>query len=581
MVGRDAELRVLAAAAGRADGGVTQVVTVSGEAGIGKSRLAREALRAASRHGFRALEGAASRLHRDLSYAPIVEALRPLVADAALVQGLSDLARLFAGIQVPPLVTLGDPGLERTRMFEAVRRLIERASSRQPLAIVVDDLHWADPGTLAMLQYVVRGLPRQRCLVLVTYRADEADDELRELVVALQRAETLTPVELAGLDPVAIGDLAAALLDGPVPAALREMLVRRSGGVPLFVRAVILRLIETGGLVRGAGRWVLGPGAADEVPALVGTLLSSRIEGLPPAARSVLDVLAVCGGAAEHAVLEDVADDPVASVTALRAADLVVEEARGGALAYRVAHPMLAEVAYDLIPVVVRRRLHARLARAIERRRPGDVRLLAAHLRGAGDQTDPAHALDVLTAATRAGLARRAGEEARTNARAGLDLARLLGRPGTVDELAGAYAEACERAGRVEDALPAWLDAAESAADPRTRAHRLTRAAAVTWDLGRVRGRVPAARRRGSCPGRHCAVRGASRRGAGPGAVRRPGRRFRRARREHGAAGAPRPGNRIQPAPGAPAPCPPGLRSPHRPLRRRAPPRRRGRRGDP
>ena len=83
--------------------------------------------------GFRTLESAAARLQRDLSYAPIVEALRPLVAEAALVEGLSDLARLFDGLRVPPLVPLGDPGLERTRMFEAVRRLIERASARLPV----------------------------------------------------------------------------------------------------------------------------------------------------------------------------------------------------------------------------------------------------------------------------------------------------------------------------------------------------------------------------------------------------------------------------------------------------------------
>ena len=128
--------------------------------------------------GFRTLESAAGRLQKDLSYAPIVEALRPLVAEPALIDGLSDLARLFDGLRLPPLVRLGDPGLERTRMFEAIRVLIERASSRLPVAILIDDAHWADSGTLALLQYLVRGLPRRRCLFLLTYRADEASDEL-------------------------------------------------------------------------------------------------------------------------------------------------------------------------------------------------------------------------------------------------------------------------------------------------------------------------------------------------------------------------------------------------------------------
>jgi DNA-binding CsgD family transcriptional regulator/tetratricopeptide (TPR) repeat protein len=485
LVGRDAESRVLGEAIRRAASGRAQVVAICGEAGIGKSRLAQEALRSAGRGGFRTLESAAGRLHRDLSYAPIVEALRPLVTEAALTRGLSDLARLFDGLPVPPLVALGDPGLERTRMFEAVRRLIERASTRSPLAIFIDDLHWADPGTVALLHYIARALPSQRCLFLVAYRADEASAELQELVTALQRAETLTVVELTGLDATAIGDLATVVLGGPVPATLQEMLVRRSGGVPLFVRAIVLRLIETGALFSSVGRWVLRPGAAAEVPALVSTLLRAKIEGLSPSARGVLDVLAVCGGAAEHLLLDDVAVDPAEGFAGLRAADLVVEDIRGGAVWYRVVHPVLAEAAYDMVPLRERRRLHARLAGAVQRHRPDDVRLLAVHVRGAGDEIDRAHALGVLTAATWADLARRAGEEARASARAGLDLACHLGRREVADELAEACAEACELAGRVEEALTAWLEAADSAADPRARARRLTRAAVVGWELGR------------------------------------------------------------------------------------------------
>jgi DNA-binding CsgD family transcriptional regulator len=485
LVGRVAELAVLDEAIRQAVAGSVQVVALSGEGGIGKSRLASEGLRSAGARGFRTLESAAGQLQKDLSFAPIVEALRPLVAEAALVDGLSDLARLFDGLRVPKPLSLGDTRLERTRMFEAVRLLIERACNRLPVAILIDDVHWADRGTLALLHYVVRGLPRRRCLFLLTYRADEASDELRELLSALQRAETLTLIELAGLQAAEVEDFAGALLDGLVPAALRDMLVRRSGGVPLFVRVIVLRLIETGALYRSSGRWVLGAGAAAEVPALVSTLLRGKIEALPPAARQVLDLLAVCSGVAEHVLLSEVADDLLKGVTVLRATGLVVEDIKEGGVWYRVVHPMLAELAYDLMPVIVRRQLHARLAHAAERRRPDDVRLLAAHVRAAGYQVDPGHALEVLVVATCADLARLAGDEACANAAAGLGLARQLGRDDAVDELAGAYAEACELAGRVEEACSAWAAAADSSADPRTRARRLTRGAVVAWDLGR------------------------------------------------------------------------------------------------
>jgi predicted ATPase len=278
--------------------------------------------------------------------------------------------------------------------------------------------------------------------------AEPPPGDRRELLSALQRAETLTLIELAGLEAAEVEDLAETLLDDPAPRALRDMLVRRSGGVPLFVRAIVQRLIETGALFRSSGRWVLGAGAAAEVPALVSTLLRGKIEVLSRTARQVLDLLAVSGGVAEHILLSDVADDLVEGIIELRAAGLVAEDTKESELSYRVVHPVLAEVAYDMLPLIVKRQVHAQLAQAVERRRPDDVRLLAAHVRAARDQVDPVHALDVLTLATRADLARLAGDEACANAGTGLDLARRLSRRDNVDELAGAYAEACELAGR-------------------------------------------------------------------------------------------------------------------------------------
>jgi predicted ATPase len=262
-------------------------------------------------------------------------------------------------------VALGDRGLERTRMFEAVRKLIERASSRVSLAIFIDDLHWADSGTLALLRYVVRGLRQRRCTFFVTYRADEAGAELHELLVGLQRADVLTPIALDGLDSGEVEDLAAAMLKSPAPAALRDMLGRRSNGVPLYIKAIVLQLIQTGTLFRSGGAWVLGPGAANEVPAVMSTLLRDKIAVLPPNALQVLKVLAVCGGAAELVLVDHVADDVVIGVSELRAADVIVEDTRAGSLSYRIVHPVLAEVAYEMVPVVVRQQLHARLARAL------------------------------------------------------------------------------------------------------------------------------------------------------------------------------------------------------------------------
>ncbi|MGH3994182.1 MAG: AAA family ATPase, partial [Pseudonocardiaceae bacterium] len=160
LVGRDAELRVLQTVVTRVLDNEAQVVALSGQAGVGKSRLAQECLAAARSRGFLTLQGVGGALQRDVTYAPLVEALRPLVHQKArpgrpaLVDGLLDLGRLFGDLSLPPGPELGDPGLERTRLFESVCRLLERASARQPLALLLDDVHWADRGSLALLHYL-------------------------------------------------------------------------------------------------------------------------------------------------------------------------------------------------------------------------------------------------------------------------------------------------------------------------------------------------------------------------------------------------------------------------------------------
>jgi class 3 adenylate cyclase len=138
LVGRSSELTILRDCLAHATAtGTPALVTIAGEAGIGKSRLAAEALALARRRGFVTLEGAAYPLQADLAYAPVLEVLGPFLARlepgrlAALVGGLPDLGRLFAGLHLPPPEPLGDAALERTRMFEAVSRLVERVGTKR------------------------------------------------------------------------------------------------------------------------------------------------------------------------------------------------------------------------------------------------------------------------------------------------------------------------------------------------------------------------------------------------------------------------------------------------------------------
>jgi predicted ATPase len=190
LVGRANELDRVRAAIERAHGAIGGTLLLAGDEGIGKSRLAAEALVLARRRGFLTLNGTAYALHTDLAYAPVLEAVGPFLAGlpagrlGQLVRGLPDLSRLFGNLALPLPVPLGDPALERTRLFEAVARLVERIAAERPLALSIDDLHWADHASLDLVHYLARGLTDQRVLLLGTYRLDEAraHPRLRSLV---------------------------------------------------------------------------------------------------------------------------------------------------------------------------------------------------------------------------------------------------------------------------------------------------------------------------------------------------------------------------------------------------------------
>ncbi|HKE99202.1 MAG TPA: AAA family ATPase [Actinomycetes bacterium] len=498
-MGRSEELGRVLAALDRAAAGSGGALLLAGEAGIGKSRLALEALALARRRGFVTLEGAAYPLQADLAYAPVLEALGPFLAglepgrQGALVRGLPDLGRLFAGLRLPPPEPLGDAALERTRLFEAVARLVERVSAEQPVALLVDDLHWADAASLELLHYLARGLRTQRVLLLGTYRLDEArtDPRLRALVRSLQRLGLAEELPVRGLGPEVVAELARALLGGEPPAALLAALRERAGGMPLFVTALVRGLLDSGELLRGGGAWALRSVSLTALPPVVRDLVLARLERLDPAGRALLELVAVAGDAAWPEILGKVGgpagEELESALRRLRDAGLVVEEPGGTGLVYRAAHPLFAEVAYGELPEARRRRLHAGVAAALEAVRAGDPQLLAHHYRGAAWEADPRRALDVLVAAGRRAEELHADAEAADHLAAALALARS-DRPAMVEELLERLGQARSRAGQLDAAVAAWSEAAggrERAGDRPAAARLRGLLAAAEWDRGR------------------------------------------------------------------------------------------------
>jgi predicted ATPase len=229
------------------------MLLLAGPAGIGKSRLVGEALALAAQRGFVTLSGSARVLGRSLAYAPVLEALGPYLTAlqpgrrVRLLDGLPDLGRLFIDLHLQPAMPLGDAALERTRLFEAVARLLARLAEQAPVALALDDLHWADTATVELLHYLARGVGGRRVLLVGAYRADEAEPALRALVHDLRRAGFGEELPLTGLTAAAVRSLAGAVLGDDPPEALAEVLAVRAAGSPLVVTALIGDLLASGG----------------------------------------------------------------------------------------------------------------------------------------------------------------------------------------------------------------------------------------------------------------------------------------------------------------------------------------------
>ena len=360
-----------------------------GEAGIGKTRLAHEALVLARERGFLVLEGSAYALEDRLAYAPILAAFGPFLRrldsprQTRLVSGLPDLGRLFTDLHLPAPLPLGDPALEKTRLFEAVVRLLERLTRESPVLLFLDDLHWADPASIELLHYLARGLADQAVLVLGTYRAEEIDTArgLRSLVTSLRRAGQASEQILARLEPEAVAELAAGMLGSRAPGELLTLLGARAGGTPLFVEALIRTLVDADQLHKRGESWTLGANLVPALPPDIRDLILGRLQHLDATERRVLDLIAVSGGTVPHVVLREVGEwsDEVLlqAVQRLCTTGLVVENVDGAEVTYILTHPLIQEVAYAELPEMARRRAHTAIAFALERVRPDDLDRLA------------------------------------------------------------------------------------------------------------------------------------------------------------------------------------------------------------
>jgi ABC-type transport system substrate-binding protein/class 3 adenylate cyclase len=439
FVGREAELAQLEGVLAELAHGRGAIVVLTGEPGIGKSRLKSE-VRERFRDRVRFVEGHAVSYGAQIPYWPVRELLRDWLA-----LGVSDpearvRLELRAGIasalgdeadDVYPFVAnvLGlplEPEIEQRlhelsrdslqqQTFDAVYRLVCALAQERPLCLVLEDLHWADEATTALLEALLPSSEDPVALVL-SYRA-EGDHPALDLADHARRRyrHRFLELELAPLSPQAARDLAVATADADLPEQLASVLVERSGGNPFFLEEALRDLIERGVLRRLNGSLELVNGGTVAVPALVEEALQARLDRLPREARDLIMAAAVVGRRFEMPLLERLVPtvDLRPALSELQRLELLVEERRRPAPQYRFRHGLVQEVAYRRLVDAQRRALHRAVGEAIEELHsdsPEEVYgLLARHY---SEADEPERAVEYLLKAGDAARALYAEQEA-------------------------------------------------------------------------------------------------------------------------------------------------------------------------
>jgi DNA-binding CsgD family transcriptional regulator/tetratricopeptide (TPR) repeat protein len=490
FVGRAEELRELASAARASAAGEPALILLSGDSGVGKTRLIREFERELTDDDVLVLRGeAVEQEDGELPYTPITSALRPLSraghpAFSELGRGSrSQLAALLPGLDdagTPP-ATLD--GSAQVRLFEALLDLLGILSERQPVALILEDIHWADRSTRTFVSFLARSLRTERLLVVVTYRSDELHRRhpLRPLLSELARLEPVRRIELSPFNRAEVAQLLTDILGADPEPPLLDRLYERSEGNALYAEELLAAGLD--------GRGTLPESLRDA--------FMLRIERLSPDAQLAARTIAV-GRRLEEDVIAQAADiDPTALQTALReaVAEHVLVPGDDGQLRFR--HALLREVLYDDLLPGERGELHLCLARALEPRmghgseREAELAAaVAGHYAAAGDQ--PAALRSAVHAALAARDVHAYGEAAELAERA-LDLwPRVTGAenqiPLTRLDLMRLAASAHRLAGdreRAEVLLTRALEQVDAEADVHLCAGLLGQLSRIQWSLNR------------------------------------------------------------------------------------------------
>jgi len=492
LVGRGTELGRLQRAWEDAKTSGHRLLVVSGEPGIGKSRLAAELARLVLSDGGEVLVGHANE-EPIAPYQPFVEALGQHEGLAGTASRLPEAVRSRLALLLPAAVpSAAPPGseggeLDRFHLLAAVTTLLAAMSITSPLLLVLEDLHWADRATLTLLLHLARSPSRARLLVLVTARDDGlgVGGAWLEALAGLRRHRHADLVTVRALDEAAVGDLVCGYLGHRPPARVAAAIARAADRNPFFVEELLRHLVETGAVDPGTGRWSAALEVADlGIPEGARQVLTQRLARLPAPAAELLQVAAVLGREFDFTVLSRLTGwqdgNVIEAVEEALRAGVLTEHGGTWVASYSFRHALVREALYRGLSLPRRQGLHLRAAAAIQAGSPAGTAAVAAtalHLRLAGPLADQAKVAAISAEAGEAAAAVYAWDEAVAHLRAALEAmeragaplaeqARLAERLGVLAHQAGTNLR--EGIGYLERALAAYQSMGDRQAAART-----------------------------------------------------------------------------------------------------------------
>ena len=384
FVGRKNSMGALKLPYKRVLSGAGQVVGIVGEAGVGKSRLLLEFINQLSRGEYTYFEGSCLHYGSDMAYLPIIEILRSyfeikegdqeIVIKNKLDEKIRQLDQRLDGtlpafqellsVKVDDEKYLQlDPARKKIRIFEAIRDLFLRESEQKPLVLAIEDLHWIDKTSEECISYLMDWLANTRILLILLYRL--------EYTHQWGSKSYYTKVGLTQLGTVSSSQLVQAILEGvEVVPELRELVLGRSGGNPLFVEELTHSLLENGTIQKKDHQYVLTRNTSDiYVPDTIQGIIAARIDRIEESLKRVMQVASVIGREFAFRILQTIMgmrEELKSHLLNLQGLEFISEKRLFPELEYIFKHALIQEVAYNSLLQKRRKEIHENIGKAIE-----------------------------------------------------------------------------------------------------------------------------------------------------------------------------------------------------------------------